>query len=162
MTWQHGSGWKPGLLGWCVAEHGRYYADNWGFSVFFEAKVAADLAEFAGRLDQPGNRLLWAEDDSGCLGSVALDHGDAVDGLDHLRWFIVAAGGRGKGIGRQLLARCREAARAFGSKGIYLTTFAGLDAARKLYEDTGFLLVSEQDSTTWGTPVREQRFEVRF
>jgi RimJ/RimL family protein N-acetyltransferase len=42
---------------------------------------------------------------------------------------------------------------------VVLTTFAGLDAARALYERLGFRLVAEADGETWGTKVREQRFE---
>ena len=33
------TGFKPGLLGWTVAEHGRYYAEHWKFGAFFETKV---------------------------------------------------------------------------------------------------------------------------
>jgi hypothetical protein len=42
---------------------------------------------------------------------------------------------------------------------IYLNTFAGLDAARRLYERAGFVLTQQQTDTTWGIPVEEQRFE---
>lgn len=49
-------------------------------------------------------------------------------------------------------------ARASGRPGIYLWTFAGLDAARRLYDDFGFRLVEEQAGETWGTRVTEQRF----
>ena len=39
-----------------------------------------------------------------------------------------------------------------------LGTFAGLDAARALYEKHGFSLVREQEGTSWGIRVREQEF----
>jgi hypothetical protein len=42
---------------------------------------------------------------------------------------------------------------------IFLWTFAGLDAARHLYETFGFRLVSQQEGEQWGTRVTEQRFE---
>jgi len=41
----------------------------------------------------------------------------------------------------------------------FLTTFRGLEAARRLYQDFGFTLVSELDGESWGTKVTEQRFE---
>ena len=43
----------------------------------------------------------------------------------------------------------------------YLTTFAGLDAARRLYEEIGFTLTSEHADTTWGVPLNEQRFDCK-
>ena len=41
----------------------------------------------------------------------------------------------------------------------YLTTFAGLDAARGLYQRTGFRQTAEIEAENWGTRVTEQRFE---
>ena len=49
-----------------------------------------------------------------------------------------------------------------GVRGIFLTTFAGLDAARRIYDSAGFVLVHEQHDRTWGTEVMEQRFELVF
>jgi hypothetical protein len=37
-----------------------------------------------------------------------------------------------------------------------------LDAARRLYDDAGFVLVEEQVGETWGTRVTEQRFVLVF
>ena len=45
-----------------------------------------------------------------------------------------------------------------GGAACYLTTFAGLDAARHLYETAGFVLEGESDADPWGGGVREQRF----
>jgi hypothetical protein len=42
---------------------------------------------------------------------------------------------------------------------VYLHTFAGLDAARHLYQQHGFTLIDEHTTTAWGPPVLEQRFE---
>ena len=41
----------------------------------------------------------------------------------------------------------------------YLHTFAGLDAARHLYEQHGFVLTDERPTTAWGPSVLEQRFK---
>ncbi len=45
---------------------------------------------------------------------------------------------------------------------LYLYTFAGLDSARRLYEQAGFKLKEEQEANTWGRPMREQRFEAEL
>ncbi len=45
---------------------------------------------------------------------------------------------RGLGAGAAMMARCLEAARAFGFTRCYLETLRGMDAAMRLYERTGF------------------------
>ena len=156
------SGYSPGILGWAVAEHGRYYAREWGFGAYFEAKVAAGMAEFLGRLDGPGNHLFRVEDDEGPMATMSLDGDDAEEGLAHLRWFIASDRARGQGLGHRLMTATLDAARGDGARGIYLTTFAGLGAARRLYEKFGFRLVHEAEDMTWGPKMQEQRFELRF
>ena len=42
-------GYIPGSLGRVAELHGMYYQQHWGFGLFFEAKVATELAEFLGR-----------------------------------------------------------------------------------------------------------------
>ena len=52
---------------------------------------------------------------------------------------------------------CRGA--GFGQ--VHLHTFAGLDAARHLYQKYGFTLTGEHEARQWGGPVLEQRFQWR-
>ena len=66
------------------------------------------------------------------------------------------------GLGHRLLAKGLANLRAAGLLGAYLDTFAGLDAARRVYEKAGFRQISEAEGDTWGTPVREQRFILDF
>jgi hypothetical protein len=47
-----------------------------------------------------------------------------------------------------------------GYRRAYLWTFKGLDAARHLYEKSGFRLAEEYSGTQWGKKVHEQRFEL--
>jgi hypothetical protein len=54
----------------------------------------------------------------------------------------------------QALAFCDE--QRFAA--IRLWTFKGLDVARKLYEDAGFVLETEQEGQQWGRLVVEQCF----
>lgn len=158
------AGWRPGLLGDVVALQARYYARAWGFGPFFEAKLARELAEFAGRYDPRQDLILSAADGSRTTGSITLDGSDpaAPGRLLHLRWFILDDGARGRGAGRALLEAGLAFARSSGRPGVYLWTFAGLDAARRLYDAAGFRLVEEQVGETWGTRVTEQRFVLDF
>lgn len=153
-------GYRPGCLAEIVACHARYYAENWGFGLVFEAKVAGELAKFAGRMNPDRDLLLVAHEGERFAGSVVIDADDANRRGAHLRWFIVAEPGRG--LGRRLiqsaLAFCDE--RHYAT--VWLTTFSGLDAARSLYEQHGFRLVEENAEDQWQGGVREQLFERRF
>ncbi len=150
------SGLKAGLLGNISAAHGAYYAKNWGFGVFFEAKVARECGGFLERA-MPDDLVLSAWQGSDFLGSLILDlHDPDAPDTAHLRWFIVNQ--PGLGIGRAMMARAVQHLDQFG-KTCFLTTFRGLDAARMLYEEFGFVLVDETESQTWGSVVAEQRFE---
>jgi len=149
-------GYQPGCIGDVASLHGRFYAEHWGFGVFFERKVATELATFAQSLPDP-NRALWLYVENGrSLASVAID-GDATTRVGHLRWFIADDSLRGSGIGRQLIERAMAFVDARFDE-TYLWTFKGLDAARHLYESVGFRLAEEAQGQQWGTPVIEQRF----
>lgn len=152
------SGYLPGVVGRSAEMHARFYARTAGFGHVFESKVAAGLAEFVGRLDRPVNGL-WAAVEAGTIvGTVAIDGEDLGPGIAHLRWFIVEDGRRGSGLGRRLLAEAVEFSDRTGFAEIHLWTFSGLDAARRLYEASGFVLVEEKPGRQWGEEVMEQRF----
>jgi uncharacterized protein YhfF/RimJ/RimL family protein N-acetyltransferase len=151
-------GWLPGAIGEIAAMHGRFYAREHGFGIYFEAKVATECAEFCSRLD-PARDGLWLLVDRGrILGSVVID---GAASAAHLRWFVIADELRGRGFGKRMLDAAIGFCRRAGHRSVYLTTFAGLDAARALYEQGGFRLLQEADGETWGVRVREQRFEWR-
>jgi len=152
------SGYRTGLIGRCAEMHARYYSRTSGFGWFFESKVAAGLADFAPRLDRPCNGI-WAALHAGTIvGTVAIDGEDMGPGIGHLRWFIVDDGLRGAGIGRRLLAEAIGFCDRQGFRETRLSTFRGLDAARRLYEAHGFTLVEEKPGRQWGKEVFEQEF----
>lgn len=149
----------PGSVGEIIALHGNFYAANWGFGSFFEAKVALELAGFANR-STDSDLVLIANDDDGVTASLILDLNDPGSGSRgaHLRWFITADRCRGTGIGRAFMARAVAHADEHCEGRMWLTTFAGLKSARHLYEDFGFKLAHEAEGEAWGTRVREQEF----
>jgi uncharacterized protein YhfF/RimJ/RimL family protein N-acetyltransferase len=159
-------GYLPGAIGAVASLHAGYYGPRHGFGAYFEAKVAREFGEFIARFD-PARDGLWLVVDRGrVLGSIVID-GSApstlsaarVHGHAHLRWFILADELRGRGLGRRLLGGALALCRHLGTPMVYLNTFAGLDAARALYEQAGFRLVQEVEAQTWGQTMREQRFE---
>jgi GNAT superfamily N-acetyltransferase len=90
-------------------------------------------------------------------GSVVVDGSHAGAEGAHLRWFLVGDALRGCGAGSQLLREGLAFCRGRGFDPIYLWTFAGLDAARRLYEASGFVLTEQRPGMRWGTEVMEQR-----
>lgn len=156
--WHLVEGYRPGVLGTCVRMHADFYARHAGFDAFFEAEVAAGMADFMQRLDRPSNGIWSACVGDRMLGCIVLDGEDLGHGVGHLRWFIVDDGVRGVGIRNALLTATLSFAGASGFDRVELWTFAGLDATRRLYEGAGFALVDEQPGRRWGGEVLEQHF----
>ena len=150
----------PGTLGAVVSLHGRWYARHWNFGAYFEALVARDLGAFLAAFD-PRRDGFWVErDDAGAVaGSISIVGPRASDAPARLRWFIVDEGLQGRGLGRKLMRDAMQFCRDAGHRCVTLTTFAGLDAARALYEAHGFRLTDEHVDSTWGVPVTEQHYD---
>jgi GNAT superfamily N-acetyltransferase len=155
-------GYRPGALGRICRLQAEYYAREWGFGRAFETKVAAEMAEFLDRADAERDLFLTARRAGEIIAGITLDVTEGDDGLAHLRWFIAADAARGTGVGRELLTRAVAHGRRVGCRGIYLWTFAGLDAAAALYRGAGFELTESLAGETWGTEVTEQRFDLIF
>lgn len=150
--------YRPGDLGRVIWLHGDYYHRHWGFDLSFEAQEARELADFLERLDPARDLFLAARLDGELVGAIALD-GAAPEGA-RLRWFIVAEGTQGRGLGRELIRRTLDFGRRAGHRRVFLWTFEGLTMARRLYEDAGFVLAEERLVEQWGGMVREQRFDL--
>ncbi len=149
----------PGALAASAALQTQYYARDHGFGVIFEAGRLADIADFVARFDADRDGVWVAADCGQVLGTIVID-GGANDDPDtaQLRWFIVADAVRGQGMGRRMM----QAAMAYSGgryARVHLGTFAGLDAARHLYEEFGFTKTLERRSIQWGPEVLEQHWE---
>jgi uncharacterized protein YhfF/predicted N-acetyltransferase YhbS len=155
-------GYLPGALGALAALHASYYGRQHGLGAYFEAKVARELADFVARFDPARDGLWLVVTDGAIRGAIAIDASGVASrarGLAHLRWLILADELRGRGIGRRLVGAAMDFCRHAGHRRVCLNTFAGLHAARALYEQAGFRLAAEVDAETWGRSMREQRFE---
>jgi GNAT superfamily N-acetyltransferase len=153
-------GYVPGSLGRVAELHGTYYHRDWGFGLFFEAKVATELSQFLARYDENRDGFWTASVEDRVEGSISIDGIHAQSEGAHLRWFIVSDALRGKGAGNRLIDTAVSFCRSKGYKTVYLWTFEGLDPARHLYEKAGFKLTEEHRGTQWGTEVNEQRFQL--
>lgn len=151
-------GYRPGLVGRVTEMHAAYYSQYAGFGQFFESQVATGIADFVSRLNQPCNGIWVVTQNDRIVGSIAIDGQDLGNDNAHLRWFILDAGCRGSGIGRQLLGEAVAFCEQYGFATTQLWTFKGLDAARRLYESFNFGLVNEEQGKQWGRIVTEQQF----
>ena len=152
------AGYLPGAIGRVTELHAEYYGREWGFGLYFEAKVAAGLAEFLLRFDAARDGFWTARLAGRIEGAVALDGLRADSDGAHLRWFILSDAIRGRGVGHRLMQEAIGFCRARRYRRVFLSTFEGLAAARHLYEKFGFRLAEQAEGTQWGLPVTEQRF----
>ena len=77
------------------------------------------------------------------VGCLALK--DMGNGAGEIRRMFVAPEGRGKGVGRGMLAALVEEARARGFTRLYLDSLHRFVAAHKIYRDAGFALTEPYD-----------------
>lgn len=152
------AGYVPGAIGRVAELHAAYYSQAWGFGLYFEVKVAADLAQFLLRFE-PGRDGFWtASRDGRVEGSIAIDGAGALTEGAHLRWFILSDALRGQGVGNRLMQEAVGFCRRRGYAHVHLWTFQGLEPARHLYEKFGFRLAQQSEGEQWGKRVLEQRY----
>lgn len=150
-------GYEPGGLSALCALQSAYYSENWGFTQIYESVVAASIAEFLERYSPDRDFVQLVKSGELIKGGIVID---SLDGeCAQLHWFILSPELRGTGAGRRLIDNAMAFVRERKFPQVYLTTFQGLDAARKLYENKGFKLTSSQQGDTWGREVTEQRFD---
>lgn len=155
-------GYIPGVIGRIVELHARYYHQHWGFGLFFEAKVALEMAEFFSRFDEDRDGFWYVQKNGQIEGSVAIDGINAKREGAHLRWFILSPAIQGQGFGQKLIKKAIDFCKQKKYDSIYLWTFDGLNIARHIYEKYGFKLVKQNRGTRWGVRLNEQRFELRL
>ena len=152
-------GYVPGAIGRIAEMHAEYYHRHWGFGLFFEAKVATELAEFLCRFEKERDGFWTVLRGEHVEGAIAIDGLEAATEGAHLRWFIISPDFKEQGWGRRLLKEAVSFCDRQAYRRTVLWTFAGLDTARHLYEESGFRLVSQGEGEQWGSRVVEQRFE---
>ena len=137
---------RCGDLGRIISLHGQAYEPLGGYGLRFEAFVGQTIAEFILQNDAKGR--IWLAERSGNLAGCA-----AIvlreDGVGQLRWIVVAPDERGKGLGKDLIARALAYCRDQGCRSVHLETTDGLPVSEKMYEKLGFRVISNTVEELW-------------
>jgi DNA-binding MarR family transcriptional regulator/N-acetylglutamate synthase-like GNAT family acetyltransferase len=151
---------RPGDMGWVVQSHGELYAREYGFDSSFEALVAEISAKFLASFDASRERCWIADIDGVQVGSVFLVR--QTDDVAKLRLLLVEPAGRGQGLGQRLVGECISFARACGYRKITLWTQSILLAARKIYQDAGFVRVASEPHRGFGQSLIGETWELEL
>ena len=148
---------RPGDIGYVTYMHGALYSKEYNYGIQLESYVAKGLCEFYEKYNPARNRIWACEHNGGMIGFLLLmDRGNAAQ----LRYFLIEPEYRGIGLGAKLLNLYMDFLRECGYKKTYLWTTHELSAAAFLYKRLGFKLTEEKESTSFGRPLREQRYDL--
>lgn len=150
---------KAGDIGYVTYLHGLLYEQEYGFGISFESYVAFGLHEFYQQYDANKDCVWVAEHDNKIVGFLLLMHRPL--NAAQLRYFILDPAYRGIGLGKKLITLYMEFFRSKKYSSSYLWTTHELYAAAHLYKSAGFVLTEEIDSTTFGKPLKEQRYDLK-
>jgi DNA-binding MarR family transcriptional regulator/N-acetylglutamate synthase-like GNAT family acetyltransferase len=151
-------GYRPGLIGAIAGYHGTIHNKLAGLGAIFEGIVAAGMAEFMPREENSVNKTWYAEQGGKIVGGITIDGEDLGNNIAHLRWFIIDNTLQSAGLGSKLFQKTMDFCDVQGFDEVHLWTYKGLDAAKKLYERSGFELVEEIEGDKWGKKVVEQKY----
>ncbi|MCP3940022.1 MAG: GNAT family N-acetyltransferase [Desulfobacteraceae bacterium] len=147
-------------IGFIIHRHGVLYAQEYGFNDQFDVYVANGLANFVENFNPLKEHIWLAERNSSIIGSVAIVQCEKE--IAQLRWLIVEPTERGKGIGKDLVNEAVFFAKTHGYKNFFLWTIDFLDAAKQLYANANFELVTTKKNKVWGKELIEEKWELSF
>ena len=148
---------RPGDIGYVTYMHGALYHREYNYGLQFESYVAKGLCEFCEKFNPERNRTWACEHNGRMIGFLLLmDRGQAAQ----LRYFLIEPEYRGIGLGSKLMNLYMAFLHECGYRESYLWTTHELSTAAFLYKRHGFKLTEEKESTTFGKPLREQRYDL--
>jgi peptidyl-dipeptidase Dcp len=149
---------KPGDLGYVIHRHGKLYGDEYDYGVSFETYVALGIFEFYKAYNPERDRVWICEHNEGIIGFLLLMHRE--NNAAQLRYFYIEPEYRGIGLGKKLMSLYMDFLLKCGYASSYLWTTHELVSAASLYLRHGFKLSEEKESTSFGKPLKEQRYDL--
>jgi peptidyl-dipeptidase Dcp len=148
---------RPGDIGHITYLHGLLYSKEYSYGIDFEAYVAKGLHEFYEQYDPDTSRVWMAEHKGERVGFLLLMNRGAAA---QLRYFIILPEYRGIGLGNKMMDLYMKFLRSKNYRSSYLWTTHELYTAAHLYKKHGFRLTEEIDSTAFGKPLKENKYEL--
>lgn len=151
---------RPGSMGIIVARHAEIYTREFGYAPAFEGYVMQACLEFVQGFSPPRDRVFIAERGGEFLGSIAVK--GLPDATAQLRFLLLDRQARGLGLGKKLVRRVLDHARALGERRMVLETASDLTAARALYAAHGFRHVGSFPEPFLPAGVVRERWELEL
>jgi len=148
---------KPGDLGWVIQRQALLYAEEYGWDGSYEILIAGILGKFQ---PAPGEQGWIAEMDGAPAGAVFIMREN--EEVARLRLLHVEAFARGHGLGGRLVDTVIAFARGANYRVLKLWTNDVLASARRIYQATGFKLVSEEKHHSFGKDLVGQIWELKL
>ena len=145
-------------MGYIIYLHGRLYKKEYDYGIPFETYVAQGFCEFYQQYD-PQRDCIWiCEAKHNIIGFLLLMH--RANNAAQLRFFIILPQYRGIGLGKKLMELYLQWMREHQYQSAYLWTTHEQQEAAALYKKYGFTLTEQHESTSFGKPLIEQRYEL--
>ena len=148
---------RPGDMGWVVQSQARSMPSEYGLDILVRSAGRGDRGEVPRPRSTPrasiaGSPTSMATRSARCFWS----------GIRRRRQIAPAAGRSGRaraGLGRALVANASASREACGYRKITLWTQSILVAARKIYQDAGFVLVASEPHRSFGQSLIGETWE---
>lgn len=147
-------------INYVISRHIILYKQEYGLSSAFGDYVKNGVNQFAQHYNKDKECMLIPEMNGQPVGSIVIVKAD--NETAQLRYFLLEAEVRGRGLGHRLIDMALNFCLEKGYKHVFLETISSLEAARHLYAGKGFTLTKTRKNYSWGNVVLEERWDLNL